>query len=129
MSEASFEKKSHMQTLAVTPCSTENGTITSKRVQMEPPFTNINLDFIGPQYLKVKGSSKPTTSKAYVCIFICEDTCAVHLELLNSMRTADFMQTFCCMANRCAMVKVIHSDNQTTFYNTAKVFKASTQRM
>ena len=96
---------------------------------MAPPFTNIGLDFTGPLYLKAKRMSKPTTSKAYVCIFICEDTRAVHLELLNSMITEDFLQAFRRMANRRRMAKVIHSDNQTTFHKVAKVFKASIQRM
>ena len=66
--------------------------LSTERVQMATPFTNIDLDFTGPLYLKAKGSSKPTMSKAYVCIFICEDTRAVHLELLNSMTTEDFLQ-------------------------------------
>ena len=64
-----------------------------------------------------------------MCIFICEDTRAVHLELLNSMTTEDFLQAFRRMANRRGMAKVIHSDNQTTFHKAAKVFKASSQRM
>ena len=91
----------------------------AERVQMAPPFTNIGLGFTGPLYLKVKGSSKLTMSKAY----------AVHLELLNSMTTEDFLQAFSCMANRRGTVKKIHSENQTMFHKAAKVFKASTQRM
>jgi len=98
----------------------------AERVQMAPPFTNIGLDFTGPLYLKVKESSKVSTSMAYVCIFICKDTRAVHLELLT---TEDFLWGFRHMANRRGMAKVIHSDNQTTFHKAAKVFKASTQRM
>ncbi|XP_020609695.1 uncharacterized protein LOC110048244 [Orbicella faveolata] len=87
------------------------------------------MGFTGPLYLKVKGSPKPTTSKAYVCIFTSEDTRAVHLELLNSMTTEYFLQAFRPKSNRRKMAKVIHSDNQTTFHKAAKVFKASTQRM
>ena len=49
--------------------------------------------------------------------------------LLNSMTTEDFLQAFCCMANRRGIVKVSHSDNQTTFHKAAKVFKAKTKRM
>ncbi|XP_015772515.1 PREDICTED: uncharacterized protein LOC107350789 [Acropora digitifera] len=101
----------------------------AERVQIAPPFTNIGLDFTGPLYLKVKEGSKTSTSKAYVCIFICEDSRAVHLELLNSMTTEDFLQAFRRMANRRGLTEVIHSDNQTTFHKAAKVFKASTQRM
>jgi len=98
----------------------------AERVHMAPPFTNIGLDFTGPLYLKVKESSKLSTSKAYVSISICEDTRAVDLELLTR---EDFLRAFRCMANRHGMAKVIHSDNQTTFHKAAKVFKASTQRM
>jgi len=101
----------------------------AKRVQIAPPLTNIGLDFTGPLYLKVKGRSEPTTSKAYVCIFICKYTRAVHFKLLNSMMTEDFLQAFCRMVNRRGMARVIHLDNQTTFHKAAKVFKASTQRM
>jgi len=62
-----------------------------------------------------------------VCIFICEDTRAVHLDLLNSFTTEDFLQAFRRMVM--VMARVIHSENQTTFHKAAKVFKASTQRM
>lgn len=98
------------------------------RVQIAPPFTNIGLDFTGTLYVKVKESSKLTTSKAYICIFICDDTRAVHLQLLNSMTTEDFLQAFRRMANRRRMAKVIHSDNQTTFHKAAKVFKVNEDR-
>ena len=101
----------------------------AERVQIAPPFTNIGLDFTGPLYLKVKEGSKTSTSKAYMCIFICEDSLAVHLELLSSMTTQDFLQAFRRMANRRGMAEVFHSDNQTTFHKAAKVFKASTKRM
>ena len=46
----------------------------AERVQIAPSFTNwTGMDFTVPPYLKVEGSSEPTTSKAYVCIFTCED--------------------------------------------------------
>ena len=92
----------------------------AERVQITLPFTSIGLGFTGPLYRKVIGSSEPTTSKAYVYIFICEDTHAVHLELLISMTTEDFLQAFHCMANQHGMVKLIHSDHQTTFHKSSK---------
>ena len=61
----------------------------AKRVQIAPPFTNTGLAFTGLLYLKVKGS-KTSTPNAYMCIFICEDSRADHLELLNK----DFLQAF-----------------------------------
>ena len=110
------------------PCQQKMAPLPVERVMIAPPFTNIGLDFTGPLHLKVAGNQS-TTTKAYVCIFICEDTRAVHFELLNSMTTEDFLQAFRRMANRRGMAKVIHSDNQTTFHKAAKVFKASSQRV
>ncbi|XP_028408802.1 uncharacterized protein LOC114531378 [Dendronephthya gigantea] len=67
----------------------------AERVHVTHPFTNVGLDFMGPLYLKVKDKEKPSqTHKAYVCIFVCEDTRAVHLELTNNMTTEEFLQAF-----------------------------------
>ena len=111
------------------PCQQKMAPLPAERVMIAPPFANIGLDFTGPLHLRVEGMPKSVTTKAYVCIFICEDTRAVHLELLNSMTTEDFLQAFRRMVNRRGMAKVIHSDNQTTFHKAAKVFKTSSQRM
>ena len=54
-----------------------------------------------------------------MCIFMGEDFGAVHLELLNSMTTEDFLQAFRRFAYRRGMGKVIHSDNQNTFHKAA----------
>lgn len=108
-------------------CQQKMAPLPVERVMIAAPFSNIELDFTGPLHLKVKGNSKSTTRKAYVCIFICEDTRAVHLELLNSMTMENFLQAFRRMANRRGMAQVIHSDNQTTFHKAAKVFKTSSQ--
>ncbi|KAK3740123.1 hypothetical protein QZH41_001270 [Actinostola sp. cb2023] len=97
-----------------------------ERVQIVPPFTNIGLDFTGPLYLKVKG--EPTLAKAYICIFVCEDTRAVHLELTNNMTTEEFLQAYRRMVSRRGVPRVIRSDNQTTFHKAARVFKISKQK-
>ena len=46
----------------------------AERVQIAPPFTHIDVDFTGPLYLKVKEESESSTSNAYVCIFVCENS-------------------------------------------------------
>jgi hypothetical protein len=97
-----------------------------ERVHIVPPFTNVGLDFTGPLYLKVKGKSE--LCKAYICIFVCEDTRAVHLELTNNMTTEEFLQAYRRMVNRRGMPKVMRSDNQSTFHKAAKVFKISKQK-
>ncbi|XP_028415022.1 uncharacterized protein LOC114538101 [Dendronephthya gigantea] len=102
-----------------------------ERVQMVPAFTNVGLDFMGPLYLKHKlqAKGKRETTKAYVCIFACEDSRAVHFELTNNMTTEEFLQAFRRMANRRGMPCTIRSDNQTTFHKAARVFSASKQKL
>ena len=57
---------------------TENGPL-AEHVQVTSPFTNVGLAFMGPLYLKSKENENPSKAyKAYVCIFVCEDTRADH---------------------------------------------------
>ena len=96
------------------PCQQKMAPLPAERVQVAPPFTNVGLDFMGPLYLKIKEKEKTgQTSKAYVCIFICEDTRAVHLELTNNMTTEEFLLAYRRMVNRRGMSSTIRSDNQT----------------
>ena len=47
------------------------------------PFTGTGLTLTDPLDLKAKRKLKSTTPKEYTFIFICEDTHAVQLELIN----------------------------------------------
>ena len=49
----------------------------SERTSEDPPFSHTGIDFAGPLY--VKGDDE--SDKAYVCLFTCTSTRAVHLEL------------------------------------------------
>ena len=65
---------------------------------------------------KVKTSNKSaakkcSTQKAYICVFCCHSSRAVHLELMMDKTTDSFIQAIKRMANRRGMPNVIHSDN------------------
>jgi len=60
------------------------------RVADVPPFTNTGVDFAGPLYAKMPDES----TKAYVCLFTCATTHAIHLELTNSLGAPQFIQAF-----------------------------------
>ena len=59
----------------------------SERVTEAVPFTFTGIDFCVPLFIK----SKPETSKIWICLFTCLVTRAVHLELIHSMTTEDFL--------------------------------------
>jgi len=50
------------------------------RVQETPPFAATGVDFTGPLYVK----SDNGEIKAYICLFTCPVTKAIHLEVVTS---------------------------------------------
>ena len=65
------------------------------RVSDDPPFTHVGLDFAGPLYVKDgvhlnEGSNK----KAYICLFTCTSTRAIHLELTTGLNVETFLFAF-----------------------------------
>ena len=82
-----------------TAYSTENGTFTRRK---STDSTTIHKHWTGLYRSTVPQSKRKfqaNYAKVCVCIFICQDTRAVYLELLNSMTTEDFLQAFSRMAN------------------------------
>ena len=64
------------------------------------------------QDASAQGSS---TSKAYVCLFTCCSTRAVHLELCNDLSVSSFLLLFCRFASRRGLPVTLISDNAKTF--------------
>ncbi|XP_064622592.1 uncharacterized protein LOC135484832 [Lineus longissimus] len=66
-----------------------------ERVNVSPPFTNIGVDYAGPLYVRevhVSGKHGAGSNKAYILIFTCMATRAVHLELTANLTTEEFLQ-------------------------------------
>ncbi|KAJ8978096.1 hypothetical protein NQ317_018962, partial [Molorchus minor] len=59
-----------------------------------PPESNVGCDYIGPFLIKDRKSRKPSLSKAWICIFVCMVTKAIHLELVTDLSTANFIACF-----------------------------------
>ena len=89
---ASFARK--MEGTPYKPLSTPD--LPSSRVSDDPPFTHTGLDFAGPLYVSShQGTSKDElTNKAYVCLFTCASTRAIHLELTPDLQVKSFLQAF-----------------------------------
>lgn len=81
------------------------------RVTESPAFETIRVDFAGPLYVKSKGSGE----KAYIALFTCAVTRAVHLELVSDLSTEKFLLAFKRFTARRGLCRVIYSDNARTF--------------
>ncbi|XP_038106952.1 uncharacterized protein LOC119766466 [Culex quinquefasciatus] len=92
------------------------GDLPSYRVQPAPVFSNTGVDYAGPFWIKASSATrKPQITKAYVCLFVCLQTRAIHLELVSDLTTDAFLASLRRFASRRGCPKTMHSDNGTNF--------------
>ena len=90
------------------------------RVTEAAPFSNVEIDFAGPLYVKEK---KGDSSKVYICLFVCCVTRALHLELVQNLTASAFLNCFRRFCARRSTSNIINSDNAKTFQSTSKLLK------
>ena len=87
------------------------------RTEFTEPFSTTGVDFAGPLYYKI---GKNKTSKAYVALFTCASTRAVHLSLCKEMTLIEFKRVMKNFVARRGCPKLVVSDNAKTFKATKK---------
>ena len=87
------------------------------RMEEAPAFTYIGLGNVGPLYVK---SAKKEDSKAWICLFTCCVTRAVHLEVVPNLTAEAFLRCFGRYAARRSTPLIVLSDNATTFKPASK---------
>ncbi|XP_065180252.1 uncharacterized protein LOC135810689 [Sycon ciliatum] len=88
----------------------------SERVSGEEAFRNVGVDFAGPLYVNEGGSKV----KAYVALFTCAVSRAVHLELVSDLTTEAFMRCFRRFVARRGFPCFVISDHGKTFEAAAR---------
>ena len=83
-------------------------------------FEVIGTDFAGPILYKLTPRRQ---GKAYLVIFSCSLSQAVHLELVPSLKTSAFLPCLKRLIARRGRPRVIYSDNGSTFVKAAKWLK------
>lgn len=88
------------------------------RTSPELAFVNIGIDYAGPFTLRpnlLRGRPNQTRIKAYIAVFICLVTRAIHLELVSDISTKAFIAALKRMIFRRGLPAMIVSDNATNF--------------
>ncbi|XP_065088428.1 uncharacterized protein LOC135709910 [Ochlerotatus camptorhynchus] len=86
----------------------------ASRTTASRPFTITGVDYWGPISLKpIHRRAAP--GKAYVAVFICFSTKAVHLELVADLSTPKFLQALRRFVSRRGLCSDLHSDNGRNF--------------
>lgn len=86
------------------------------RVRDAAAFEVTGVDLAGPIFLK-------NQQKAWICIFTCAVTRAVHLELISSLSTDDFLQALKRFIARRGRPARIYSDQGTNFIGANNLFQ------
>ena len=88
------------------------GQLPDDRIEPALPFQIIGTDFAGPIYYKLKSKKQ---GKAYILIFSCSLSKAIHLELIPNTTTPEFIKCLKKLVARKGRPKTIHSDNAKAF--------------
>ncbi|XP_055633682.1 uncharacterized protein LOC129774019 [Toxorhynchites rutilus septentrionalis] len=89
------------------------GDLPAARVTISRPFSKTGIDYFGPVY--IRPGPRRTAVKAYVSLFVCMCTKAVHLELVSDLSTDRFIQALRRFMARRGKCTDIYSDNGTNF--------------
>ena len=91
------------------------GDLPAERIQPSPPFSKTGIDFAGPLTMKRGYTREQSLVKAYVAVFVCLSTKAVHLELVADLSVAAFLATFRRFVARRGCPEELLTDNGTNF--------------
>ena len=87
------------------------------RVSRNLPFSVTGVDYLGPCF--VRDDSSATTRKVWICLFTCAAVRAVHLEVVESLTTEDFIYCLRRFFATRGVPSVIISDNAKHFIQTS----------
>lgn len=87
------------------------------RTELTEPFAATGVDFAGPFMFKTEHKE---TRKAYIAIFTCAATRAVHLKLCKDQSAEEFQHVLKEFVARRGTPNLIVSDNAKTFQSTSK---------
>lgn len=96
------------------------GDLPKFRVRPSRPFSTSGVDFAGPIQARMSKGRGAKSFKAYITIFICMATKAIHIELVSDMTTEAFVAAFRRFISRRGLCKEMWSDHGTTFVSAQK---------
>lgn len=98
------------------------GDLPKERTKASKTFYHTGVDYCGPFDVKASLGRSPKTYKAYVAVFICMVTKAVHMEVVTGLTTDAFIAAFRRFVGRRGFIGQIHihSDNGTNFVGASK---------
>ena len=85
------------------------------RVSVTNPFVAVGVDLAGPMYVKVREVDGKINSKAYIVLFTCAGTRAIHLEMVDDCSSKRYIRALRRFVARRGKPRLMLSDNATNF--------------
>ena len=98
------------------------------RVLPSRPFQITGVDYSGPITVKCHNGKHKAQFKAYIALFICYSTKAVHLEVVANLSSLAFLNALNRFISRRGKPSEIHSDNGTTFVGAKSLLDAQIRK-
>ncbi|XP_063630296.1 uncharacterized protein LOC134801610 [Cydia splendana] len=96
------------------------GQLPAPRVTPHRAFLNSGVDYAGPVQLRTSKGRGHTSTKGYICLFICMSTRAIHLEAVTDLTAQAFIAAFRRFVARRGRCLHLWSDNGTNFVKADK---------
>lgn len=90
-------------------------TLPTIRTTPQRAFSKVGVDYAGPVIIRSALGRLPKLTKAWIAVFVCLVTRAIHLELVSDATTQAFIAALRRMISRRGIVTEIISDNGTNF--------------
>ncbi|XP_011859397.1 PREDICTED: uncharacterized protein LOC105556896 [Vollenhovia emeryi] len=87
------------------------GQLPEARMQVSRPFARVGVDYCGPLFVRDRVRRNSKQYKAYVAVYVCMATKAVHIELVDDMTTEAFIGSLKRFTARRGLPSDIYSDN------------------
>ncbi|XP_029155164.1 uncharacterized protein LOC114928246 [Nylanderia fulva] len=88
-------------------------------------FLHCRLDYAGPVSLRALSGRGRSATKAYIALFVCMASRAVHLEVVDGYSTSAFLGAYARFCARRGLPESIYSDNGTTFVGADRELAAA----
>ncbi|XP_076246288.1 uncharacterized protein LOC143186494 [Calliopsis andreniformis] len=92
--------------------------LTPERCRSSRAFDNCGVDYAGPYRVRNSGGRGKTAHKAYIAVFVCYATRAVHIKLVHDYTTSAFLAALDRFVARRGIPSCIFGDNGTNFVDT-----------
>ncbi|XP_053691399.1 uncharacterized protein LOC128739922 [Sabethes cyaneus] len=97
-----------------TPIQQPTGQLPKTRICPSGAFLITGVDYCGPFYLKPP-HRRAAAPKAYIAVFVCFTTKAMHLEIVSDLSTTGFLSAFRRFIGYHGIPREVHSDNAKNF--------------